>query len=954
MRDNSSDNNRGPFGSHLKLDAQDRNPGSLDPLATSRASNCDTYHGVDTTLRVADSQREGSRMRPHYLNALLAPKSVAMFGASDRTNSVGQIVFENLINGDFKGKIYAINPKRDEVQGHKAYPDLESLDQPVDLAVVATPAATVPAIVEECGNHGVKAMIILSAGFREVGPVGQALENKVRDHARSYGIRFLGPNCLGLIRPSIGLNATFGNNSATEGGIALVSQSGALCTAILDWAETRDVGFSAVVSTGIAADVDFGDILDYLASDPQTRSIILYVEGLQDSRRFMSGLRAAARAKPVIVIKAGRHSEGAAASMSHTGALVGGDEAFTAALARSGVVRVESVSQMFAAASTLSSRYGSSGDRIAIVTNGGGPAVLAADHVPDVGLCLAELGEKTIESLDQSLPSTWSRNNPVDIIGDAPPERYEEAVNICLKDPDVDGVLVILTPQAMTHPLEAADAVIAAAEHNRKPIVTSWMGGPQVEPARQAFRSAKIPTFNTPEAAVDAFHYLASYKANQKLLLQTPERLPLDYEEPNTEAARLIIESAISDKRNVLTEPESIALLEAFGIPTVRNGIARSAEEALVLAVSMGFPVAMKIYSEDISHKSDVGGVVLDIQGAADVRGAYHGLMERVAGVRPEAELQGVTIEQMRRSPNSREVMIGVLNDPVFGPVISFGAGGTSVEVMKDVAVALPPINERLARNLISRTKIAAMLGKFRNLPPANIDALVDVLLRVSNMACELPWLQEMDINPLMLDDKGMVAVDARIVVGVPKPSTDPYHHMAIHPYPIDLETQFQLPDGTNVTIRPIRPEDAEIEAEFIRDLSDEAKYFRFMHAIDELTPEMLARFTQIDYDREMALIAVTNEDGREIEHGVVRYITNPDQNSCEFALVISDTLQGHGIGQRMLNRLMEIARSRGLDVIEGEVLADNHRMLEMVKNMGFHIEMAADDPTIRNVSRSL
>ncbi len=895
-----------------------------------------------------------SLMRPHYLNSLFAPKSVAMFGASDRTDSVGQIVYSNLLNGGFSGEIYGINPKHDEVQGRKAYPDLESIDQPIDLVVVATPASTVPAIVEDCGSHGVTSMIILSAGFREVGGAGQALETKVRDLARSYGIRFLGPNCLGLMRPSIGLNATFGNNRATQGGVALVSQSGALCTAMLDWAENRDVGFSAVVSTGIAADVDFGDILDYLASDPQTRSIILYIEGLQDARGFMSGLRAAARAKPVIVIKAGRRSEGAAASMSHTGALVGGDEAFSAALIRSGVVRVETISQVFAAASTLSSRYGSSGDRIAIVTNGGGPAVLAADHVPEVGLHLTELSKETIDELDQSLPSTWSRANPVDIIGDAPPERYKDAVDICLKDPDVDGVLVILTPQAMTRPLEVAEAVINAAEHCSKPIITSWMGGSQVDPARRAFRAAKIPTFNTPEAAVDAFHYLASYKANQELLLQTPARLPIDHEEPNTEAARLIIESALNEKRSVLTEPESIALLEAFGIPTVRNGIARSAEEALVLAVSMGFPVAMKIYSEDISHKSDVGGVILDISTAADIRGAYHGLMDRVRSVRPDADLLGVTVEQMRRTPTGREVMIGLLADPVFGPVISFGAGGTRVEVMKDVAVALPPLNDRLAKELISRTKIATMLGQFRNLPAANVDALVDVLLRVSNMACELPWLQEMDVNPLILDETGMIAVDARIVVGLPRPSTDPYNHMAIHPYPSDLETHFQLPDGTDVTIRPIRPEDAEIEAEFIRNLSDEAKFFRFMYALDELTPEMLARFTQIDYDREMAFIAVTHKDGHEVEHGVVRYITNPDSNSCEFALVISDELQGHGVGQRMLNRLMEVARSRGLDTIEGEVLTENIRMLQMVKSMGFRSQITDDDPSVCIVSRSL
>jgi len=893
-------------------------------------------------------------MRPHYLQPLFAPRSVVMFGASDRSDSVGEIVFRNLLEGGFGGEIYAINPKRDEIQGHKAYDDLESIDRPIDLAVVATPAGTVPAIVEECGKHGIKAMVVLSAGFREVGGPGRALERKVVDLARSYGIRFLGPNCLGLIRPSIGLNATFGNNNASEGGIALVSQSGALCTAILDWAENRDVGFSAVVSTGIGADLGFGDILDYLASDPKTQSIILYVEGVQDARRFMSGMRAAARAKPVIVIKAGRHSEGAAASMSHTGALVGGDEAFTAAVNRSGVVRVDTISQVFAAAGTLSSRYRSSGNRIVVVTNAGGPAVLAADHFADVRLELAELGKETIGRLNAVLPPTWSRRNPVDIIGDAPPERYKEAIDVCLEDPDVDGVLVILTPQAMTRPLEVAEAVVDAADHNAKPIVASWMGGRQVNSARQAFRRAKIPTFNTPEAAVDAFHYLASYRLNQNLLLQTPERLSLHHEEPNTEAARLIIESALAEKRSVLTEPESIALLDAFRIPTVRNGIARSAEEALILAVSMGFPVAMKIYSEDISHKSDVGGVELGIQNATDVRGAYVDLMERVHSARPEAALQGVTVEQMRRSSSAREVMIGVISDPVFGPVISFGLGGTWVEVMEDVAVALPPINERLAKNLISRTKVAGLLGEFRHLPAVDIDSLVDVLLRVSNMTCELPWLQEMDINPLFVDEHGVVAVDARIVVGVPRPSTDPYHHMAIHPYPSDLETHFQLPDGTDVTIRPIRPEDAEIEANFVRDLSDEAKYFRFMHALDELTPEMLVRFTQIDYDREMALIATTNEGGREVEHGVVRYVTNPDRTSCEFALVISEEMRGHGIGQRMLKRLMEIALSRGLDRMEGEVLGENHRMLDMVKSMGYQIQSSPDDPGVKFVWKDL
>ncbi len=889
-------------------------------------------------------------MRPHYLSALFHPKSVAMFGASETPDSVGQVVFKNLLDAGFDGQIYAINPKRETVQGQKAYNTLDEIDEDIDLAVVATPARTVPGIVEQCGVYGIKSMIILSAGFREIGEQGRALEDKVRDAARSHGIRFMGPNCLGIIRPSIGLNATFGNSNAAEGGVALVSQSGALCTSILDWAETRDVGFSAVVSTGIAADLDFGDILDYLASDSKTESIILYVEGLTDARRFMSGLRAAARIKPVIAIKAGRSSEGAAASMSHTGALVGGDAAFTAALNRSGVVRVDTISQVFAAASTLSSKYKSVGERMAIITNAGGPAVLATDHARLVDLQIAHLGDETMKALNEVLPATWSRGNPVDIIGDATPERYREAIDIVLKDPGVDGVLVILTPQAMTAPVEVAEAVVKASESNRKPIITSWMGGRQVEPARVLFRQARIPTFNTPEAAVDAFHYLSSYKANQQLLLQTPGRLPIEHEEPNVEAARLIIESALSEKRSVLTEPESIALLKAFNIPTVRNGIARSAEEALILATSMGFPVAMKIYSEDISHKSDVGGVKLNIRNAADVRGNFRELIDRVQAKRPEAGIEGVTVEAMHRTTNGREVMLGVVNDPVFGPVISFGAGGTFVEVMEDAAIAIPPINERLARNLISKTKVSKALGEFRNMPAANVDSLVDVLLRVSNMACELPWLKEMDINPLILDEVGAMAVDARIVVGVPKPSTDAYAHMAIHPYPTDLVSVFQLPDGRDVTIRPIRPEDAQIEDDFVRNLSDEAKYFRFMHSMHELTPEMLVRFTQIDYDREMALIAVTWEGGKEIEHGVIRYVTNPDQTSCEFAVVISDEFQGLGIGQRMLTRLMEIARARGLDMMEGEVLTANHRMLDLVRSMDFQIESSKDNPGVQYV----
>ncbi len=889
-------------------------------------------------------------MQSHYLNPLFSPNSIAMFGASERENSVGEVVFRNLLTSGFKGGIYPINPKHDKIQGVKAYKTIDAIGKPVDLAVVATPAKTIPAIVEACGQYGVKTMIILSAGFRESGPAGRRLEERVVEVAKEFGIRFIGPNCLGLIRPDRGINVTFGNNDAKPGNLALVSQSGAICTAILDWAEMNDIGFSTVISTGIAADLDFGDYLDYLVTDPKTDSILLYIEGIKDARRFMSGLRAAARIKPVIVLKVGRQAAGAVASMSHTGALVGSDETFSAALDRSGVVRVETVTQLFSAAKALSSRYRVYGDRLAIITNGGGPGVMAADRAVDRKIELAEFKEETIKQLNKVLPEVWSHGNPVDVIGDAPPERYRAAVDICLNDPGVDGAIVILTPQAMTQPDEVAKTLIELADHHKKPILTSWMGGNQIEGGRRLFNNAKLPSFRTLENAVDAFSYLSAYQKNQRLLLQTPAKTSRRHVQPDVEGARLIIESALSEQRKVLTEPESFALLGAFRINAVRNGIARSANEALILAESIGFPVAMKIYSPDISHKSDAGGIRLNISNAQVVRSTYRDLIEQVKETRPEAKIEGVTVEQMYQSPNGRELLIGIVRDPVFGPVISFGSGGTTVEVMGDSAIALPPLNRSLASDLINRTKAAKMLERFRHMPPANCEALLDVLLRVSTMACELPWIQEMDINPLILDDDGAVAVDARIRVDFPRPSTDPYHHLAIHPYPANLVTRTQLPNGTNIVIRPIRPEDVDLERNFTRELSDEAKYFRYMSSVQELTPEMLMRFTQIDYHYEMALIAVTEVDNHEVELGVARYVINPDKKSCEFALVVSDKWQRQGIGHRLMHHLMEVARDRGLEKMEGEVLSNNFKMLDLMKSLNFSIATSPEDNSIKQV----
>ncbi|MDH5618377.1 MAG: bifunctional acetate--CoA ligase family protein/GNAT family N-acetyltransferase [Gammaproteobacteria bacterium] len=894
-------------------------------------------------------------MNTHYLTPLFSPRNIVLFGASDREDSVGGIVFKNLRTSGFEGRIFAINPKRDVVQGQPAFKTLDEIDEDMDLAVVATPAATIPGIVQSCGERGIRMMLILSAGFRETGAAGRQLEDRVTQMARRYDIRLMGPNCLGIIRPDIGLNATFGNNNAQAGSLALVSQSGAICTAILDWAAMNRIGFSTVVSTGIAADLDFGDYLDYLVSDPKTKAILLYIEGVYDSRRFMSSMRAAARIKPVIALKVGRHAAGAEASASHTGALVGSDDTFSAALSRSGVLRVETIGQLFAAARALSSKqYRGRSERLVIITNGGGPGVMAADRAVDQGIELCTLSDATMKRLDEVLPAVWSHGNPVDLIGDAPPERYKQTLDICLDDPDVDGAVVILTPQAMTRPTEVARAVIDAAANSDKPVMTSWMGGAQIAEARELFNEARVPNYSALENAIDAFSYLARYKRNQRMLLQTPGRLSTGKKAPDVDGARLIIESVLNEQRHTLTEPESMAVLNAFHIPTVRNGTARSANEALIVAESIGYPVAMKVLSTDITHKSDAGGVRLNINSAHEVRGVYKQLIDEVQSKVPTATIQGVTIEKMYRSSNGRELMIGIIRDPVFGPVISFGSGGTMVEIMGDSVISLPPLNHRLATDLIHRTRVSKMLGTFRNMPAVDMDKLIDVLLSVSGIACELPWVQEMDINPLIIDDQGIVAVDARLMVDYPKPSTDPYHHLAIHPYPVHLVRSIQLNDGTNVVIRPIRPEDAEIEAQFVRGLSDEAKYFRFMNSIHELSQEMLVRFTQIDYHNEMALIATVSNSQGEEQIGVARYSTNVDRKSCEFALVVSDKWQNKGIAYQLMTSLMDVARDRELEVIEGQVLSANKKMLELMTTLHFTIEIDPDDPSIKHVAAQL
>jgi acetyltransferase len=893
-------------------------------------------------------------MGPHYLDRLFAPDAIAVFGASERPGSVGNIVFRNLLADGFGGRIYPVNPKHRRVRRRKAYPDIAAIGAPVDLAVIASPARTVPDIVRQCGEHGVRVAVVLSAGFGESGSDGDRLQAEVLEHARRYGMRVVGPNCLGVMRPVSGMNATFSHNIAAPGHMALVSQSGALCTAVLDWAQARGIGFSAMVSLGDAADVDFGDMLSYLALDPHTRSILLYVEGIADARGFLSGLRIAARLKPVVVVKAGRHDAGSRAAVSHTGAMVGSDEVFHAALRRAGVVRADSIKQLFSAAELLASRdYPVIGNRLAIVTNGGGPGVMATDRAVELGLAMGELRPETLANLSRHLPAHWSHGNPVDILGDADAERYRTAVAACLRDPGIDAVLVMLTPQAMTDASAAAEAVVELARDSRKPVLTCWMGAAQVSEAHRLFASEHIPHFDTPEASVEALSYLASYYRNQQLLLQTPGPLGRR-SEPDVEGARLIVEEALAQGRDQLSMLETHAVLHAFEIPVVQTLEAGDANQAMILAENLGFPLAMKINSPDISHKSDVAGVRLNIVSAAAVRNSFREMVATARTKRPDANILGVTLEPMYSRPHGRELMIGVIRDPVFGPAISIGAGGTMVEVIDDHFVTLPPLNRYIAQRVIARTRVSRLLGAFRDKPPVDMTALENVLLRVSEMVCELPHIAELDINPLIVDDQGALVVDARMAVSYPPAGARPYDHMAIHPYPSHLVHREQLPDGSNVTIRPIRPEDARIEADFVRQLSPEAKYFRFMRALHELSPEMLVRFTQIDYDLEMALIATVEQMDQEIEVGVARYATNPDGRSCEFAVVVADQWAHRGLGVRLMARLMAVARNDGLLTMEGEVMASNHHMLTLCEALGFAIERDPDDPSLRRVSRPL
>jgi acetyltransferase len=890
-------------------------------------------------------------MTVRNLKFLFQPTSVTVVGASNRAQSVGHTVMRNLLTGGFDGPILPLNPKWDTVTGVLAYPDVASLPRVPDLAVICTPPASVPQLISELGARGTRAAIVLTAGFDALAKeTGVDYRQATLDAARPNMFRILGPNCVGLLAPQVKLNASFAQDKAQPGRLAFVSQSGALATAVLDWANARDIGFSHFISLGNCWDVDFGDVLDYLGGDPKTHAILLYIESVSAARKFMSAARAAARNKPVIVIKAGRSSEGAAAAASHTGALAGADDVYDAAIRRAGMLRVHSIEDLFNAAELLGRGIEVDGDRLAIVTNGGGAGVMAADALGARGGKLAELDPETVARLDPALPKNWSRRNPIDIIGDAPAERYLATFEALAPSRQVDAVLLLQAPTAIVQTGEIAKALLPGLDGYRHPVLSCWLGGNSATEARRLFAANGIPTFDTPEDAVGAFMQLVDYRRNQRLLAETPPSEPEDFR-PNRLAARTVIDGALADGRAMLSEPEAKAVLSCYDIPIVETRIVADAASARPAARELGFPVALKILSDDISHKSDVGGVVLDLADEDELAAAIEAMRGRVAELAPEARIKGFTVQPMARRPHAQELIVGAKSDAVFGPVILFGQGGTAVEITSDRAVGLPPMNLGLARRLVEGTRVARLLAGYRDRKAADLAEIYRSVVKIAQLITDIPEIQELDINPLLADSAGVLALDARVLVA--KSAAVGVDRLAIRPYPKGLEESIEL-GGETMMIRPVRPEDEPQHRAFLESLDPQDVYFRFFGMVRHFEHSQLARFTQIDYDREMALVVVRNaaSEGQQTV-GVARIVCDPDNIEAEFAVIVHSDLKGKGLGTIVMQKLIAYCRKRGTRRIVGQVLADNKRMLALSQRLGF-VRRPSEDKEVVEIQLDL
>ncbi|MCB9320190.1 MAG: bifunctional acetate--CoA ligase family protein/GNAT family N-acetyltransferase [Lewinellaceae bacterium] len=868
----------------------------------------------------------------HILDKLFQPKSIALVGASDREHTVGYALMQNLIKPNYKGVVYPVNIKHRTIAGHNAYKRVDTIPHPIDLVIIATPAVTVPEVLEDCGKKQVLAVVIISAGFKEIGAEGKKLLLRIEQIRQRFGIRIIGPNCFGFINTSIGLNATFGTQDPLPGNIAFISQSGALGATILDWSEQQQFGFNHFVSVGSMIDIGFHDLIDYFGTRDNIRCILIYMETLENPKAFMSAARAYSRSKPIIVLKSGTSPEGASAALSHTGSLAGDDAVFAAAFARVGILRVETVAQLFYLAKALAMQPIPENNRLAVVTNAGGPAIMATDYLIRHGGHMAPLPKKIIGHLNQILPSSWSRKNPVDVLGDASALQYRQALEACLEQTQVDGVLAILCPQAITDALDVAKVVTELNEKYQKPLFAAWMGLTDVTEAIQHLEAHQVPNYTFPEDAVDVFLRMAEYARHIRLLYETPPDVPADFT-PQRKSIKSIMDHAIAEGHTTLSETEAKQVLSGYDIPSA-PGMLIHDEQGLALAMEqIPRPWVMKIASPDILHKTEVSGVRLNIKTKKEAQHQYHDLLQSVQKLRPEARIEGVRLESM--VSKRYELLVGAKKDSLFGPVIVFGSGGIAVEILRDTQIALPPLNMALAQNLIEETRIYQILKGFRNLPPVDLEALKFLLCRFAYLLMDFPQIRQIDLNPLAIDETGQVVLDARIILDPKAPVFPPYQHLVITPYPVHLTKKINLKD-LKVTLRPIRPEDEPLERELFEYLSRETIYFRFFGFMGNVSHEQLSRFTHIDYDREMAIVAEIKVKGRNQLIGVVRLVGDPWGIQAEYAIVVADPWQGRGLGSLLTDYIIEYALNKGYQRIFCYILKRNDGMIHILEKRGF------------------
>lgn len=886
------------------------------------------------------------------LNSIFRPQRIALIGVPANPNSVGGVTLRNLVGGGFSGVVYPVNPKYEAVMGIPCFPNVKSLPKTPDLAVITTPANVVPQIVLECGEAGVKGIIIMSAGFKEVGSEGKDLETQVRQIVKKYDMRVIGPNCLGVMVPSQKLNISFASTMPKPGNVAFISQSGALCTSVLDWAEEENIGFSYFVSIGNTMDVGFGDLIDYFGQDPNTKSIVLYVESISWAHEFMTAARAFARKKPIIVYKAGRFPESAKAAASHTGAMASEDSIYDALFRRAGIARVYNIGNIFDFTDLIGRKRIPKGANLAIITNAGGPGVMATDALIAKNGHLCKLSEDTMEKLNKLLPNYWSHGNPVDVLGDAAPERVSMATELVMNDPGVDAVMVILTPQAMTKPTETAQAIVKVSQNSSKPIIAVWLGGRSMREGMDIFNKSGIAAFPTPEQAVRAFMTLVEYSRNLDAIFETPKEIPVSFTYDRAKIREKFV-TEIFPKQNVLSEEDSKALINAYGIDTTNPVLAQDADDAVVIAQKIGFPVVLKIQSPDITHKLDVGGVVLNVDSNEMVRASYHGILEKVEKKAPDAFIEGITVQKMLVH-DSVEMILGIKKDPIFGTVILIGLGGTEAEIYNDRRLEFPPLNERLAHQMIESLRIYPLLKGYRGKSSKNIQKLVEVMIRLSYLAADYPEIEELDINPIIVTHTDVVALDARVVLDAEtlKHPVQPYSHLLLRPYPERYNKSITLVDGTKTLLRPIKPEDEPLWLEMLGNCSKESIYSRFRYNFHYDSHEIATQFCFIDYAREIAIVAEIEEEGRRKLIGIGRLIADPDVETVEYAVLITDAWQRKDLGRILTEYCLEIAEINDLKRMVAETTLDNKPMIAVFKKLDFKVHFNADSTV--SVSKDL